>query len=895
MKDSGLESGQAALTTALEALATRLTTLETNLANAATAAEVAALQTALATAQADLTELLASNNVYSDNLVINSAATLAVAKNLGGKLAIINGDVTITQSSSLSAADLQEVLDVMVTVTGDISYSMTVNSSTQATFDNLTSVDGLTLDVAGDINFPLLENAGVVTLNTTHKNYVTSVEFPVLSTVTSFYTGTTADAIDFPKATAITLTSLKNYVGVGSDLTIGGKLNFTLDLAALTSVKASGAKNAIDLVVKGAAELSLPEFTEGSIVAESTAKIVLPKFEGSASDKFTKATYLHLAAYEQALTMSKVSTSLDTLLFTGVVPTGADDGPSVNLTDATGLSTVTIDGTINALTLDGTSSLTEVSLTGKANAITVDGASNLEELTLGHTAADAELASLTVNNNDSLSSLTVSALVSAASLTITDNDALETLEFTALKTQGGKATAKANINISDNNLTASSIEYEVAASTDDKDGTGTIVTESGLDTLEAYIGAAATRYATTSGSIYVAFDTVELYTGLDGEPSTAPIEWSATSTPAETIIVDLKAATTTGDAAVAAVNSFTVSALGAVTIASEGVAANGVSFSATPANYVAGVDIYTNAQSLIANAENASALSVGGYSMTATKHWSGSADVTGVIATDNVSATANAFTDADTFTITATPTVSVQVGSKKHTFNVPALTSTATIYGVTLTAGLTDQKLIEVIASIANDMDNSQFDADTYSATASLSSTTDLGKYTVRTGTATMSLTADNQNPTNGLVTAIDVTITGAITDEASTAIGTSGTKFRLLELDYDELLITVSALNKGVDYDFSITGQTEFVPTDLLGADGKLYVATKEAKGGLDTYIKDNGGTLASAIYATKAATGVTQKENLDNYSTSVFAKPADSTVEPLAAAGTTNWSAWF
>ena len=850
--------------------------------------------------------MLASNNVYSDDLVISSAATLAVAKNLGGKLAIINGDVTITQSSSLSAADLQEVLDVMVTVTGDISYSMTVNSSTQATFDNLTSVGGLTLDVAGDINFPLLENAGVVTLNTTHKNYVTSVEFPVLSTVTSFYTGTTADAIDFPKATAITLTTLKNYVGVASDLTIGGKLNFTLDLAALTSVKASGAKNAIDLVVKGAAELSLPEFTEGSIVAESTAKIVLPKFEGSASDKFTKATYLHLAAYEQSLTMSKVSTSLDTLLFTGVLPTGADDGPSINLTDATGLSTVTIDGTINALTLDGTSSLTEVSLTGKANAITVDGASNLEALTLGHTAADAELASLTVNNNDSLSSLTVSALVSAASLTITDNDALETLEFTALKTQGGEATAKANINISDNNLTASSIEYEVAVSTDDKDGTGTIVTESGLDTLEAYIGAAATRYATTSGSIYVAFDTVELYTGLNGEPSTSPIEWSATSTPAETIIVDLKAATTTGDAAVAAVRSLITSDLTSadLTITGNGVAAqtSRIDFAvsgAIPTGYVATNDLYTNASNLLSVASNVSLLAAAGYSASVSKHWSGA-----LVSTTTAIGTVTGTTPVINGIVPGN-TIKIESGSKEVTITIPASTYTATnFYGVDLTSARTllDTDVVDMLVKVINDMDNSQFDSDTYSSSATLSTTTDLGKYTAAETTATskiITITPNNENPLAGLTTAIDITITGAKFDSDISTVDAevaSGTKYRLFDLDYDKVIFKVTALNAGTNYNFTLsaTGGTQFDPANYAGLDGDVYEAsTVTAAASYIAYVKANGGpTLTSEAKATSPAVN---KENYDNYSRGTHVVAVDSTVEADEAAGTTNWSAWL
>lgn len=890
------------MTSALEALATRLTALETDLAGAATAAEVEALQTALAAAQSDLTELLASNNVYSDNLTINSAATLAVAKNLGGKLAIINGNVTISQSSSLDAAELQEVLDVMVTVTGNISYTMTVNSSTQATFDNLTSVGDLTLDVAGDINFPVLENAGKVTLNTTHKNYVTSVEFPVLSKVTSFYTGSDADAIDFPKATAVTLTALANYVGVASDLTIGGKLNFTLDLAALTSKKSSGAKNAIDLIIKGAAEVDLPEFTEGSIVANTSAKVVLPKFEGSGSDSFTKATYLHLAAYEHGLKVgNEVSTSLDTLLFTGVVATGADNGPSLDLTGATGLSTLTVDGTINTLDLDGTTSLSEVSLSGKANAIIVTGASSLEELTLDHTAADAELASLSVTGNESLSTLTVSALVSAASLTITDNDALETLEFTALKTQGGKATTKASINISDNNLTASSIEYEVEATTDDKDGTGTIVTESGLDTLEAYIGAAATRYATTSGSIYVAFDTVELYTGTDGEPSTAPIEWSASSTPAETIIVDLKAATTTGDPAIARARSFTApkgSTDITVATTATGVDAESLStYNLFPQVAVGDViltgDPFTDMKANLADPEAVAKFNTAGINLTVAKHW-GTQETT--------SLELGLYEDASTTTATTLvedDEVTINFMGKEHVITIPALTSTSTLYGVTVGASVSGTELNQIIVQVMNDMDNSKFVSTTYGSSTTLSSTFDLGKITASTATVTASgdaikVTADNQNPMNGLVANLDITVDGEFFK-----VGNSykdDEKIRVLEIDYDELLYTATAKVGGLDTDFTLTSggtnDAAFVVGDYDGVDGKVYFATKEVKGAFDTYLIAQGLT---PTYATKATAPAVNKENLDNYPKGLFQLPVDSTVEADEAAGTTNWSAWF
>ena len=842
--------------------------------------------------------MLASNNVYSDSLVISSAATLAVAKSLGSKLAIINGDVTITQSSSLSAADLQEVLDVMVTITGNVTYTMVVNSSTQAKFNNLTSVGNLTLDVAGDINFPLLENASVVKLNNTHKNYVTAVEFPVLSTVTSFYTGTTADAIDFPKATAITLTTLKNYVGVASDLTISGKLNFVLDLAALTSKKATGANNKIDLTINGAAELSLPEFTAGKIVANSTAKVVLPKYEGNTSDSFSKATYLHLAAYEQDLTMSKVSTSLDTLLFTGVVATGADNGPTINLTDATGLSTATIDGTINSLLLINTSSLTEVSLEGKANAVTISGASNLETATLDHTAADAELASITVNNNDSLSSLTVSALVSAKSLTITDNDSLETLEFTALKTQGGEATDVAAVNISDNNLTASSIEVDVDPGTDedDEDGTGTIVTDSGLDSLETYIAAAATRYATTGGSIYVAFDTVESYTDSEGNP-TGPIEWTTASTDAKTEIVDLKAATTSGAAALAAKRSMILVpadpfaaniVLDDINLATSGLDSKALALdmAAQPSNAVVQVgDLYTDVVAHLAHPLNVAAKSAAGISTSVSKHYTAANYAAGY----NVSL---ALTAGSAEPITATSTFTIEFNGKSITTSIVSQTGATTV---------TNDIFGGILADVLNAMDNTGFTS-SYTSTTVLAATKESDKYTATYTAATdvLDIVLDEVSPITGLNASLDVTLGGGTLIAINGADTTANTKFRLIDIDYDSVLVTFTATNAGEDYDFTITprvfnatvldGHTAFVPNDYAGADGAIYeAATTKTSASFKTYMTDNGATTAPTVVNTNGG------ENSDNYPKGIHVLPTESTLAVTAAAGAKNIVSWL
>ena len=64
---------------------------------ASTTADITALTADLAAVQSDLTDLLAQNNVYSTDVEINSAASLAVAKSLGNKLMILNADLIINQ------------------------------------------------------------------------------------------------------------------------------------------------------------------------------------------------------------------------------------------------------------------------------------------------------------------------------------------------------------------------------------------------------------------------------------------------------------------------------------------------------------------------------------------------------------------------------------------------------------------------------------------------------------------------------------------------------------------------------------------------------------------------------------------------------------------------------
>ncbi|MDA9331722.1 hypothetical protein N9Q57_03080, partial [Flavobacteriaceae bacterium] len=530
----------AALQTSLEAVTATLAELKASLATASTTAEVAALTTSLAAVQADLTELLAQNNVYSTDVEINSAASLAVAKSLGNKLMILNADLIITQSTDMSAADLQAVVDKVTTITGDIQYTMSSKTSTNVNFNKLTSAAKIYMDVAGEISFPLLTNVKELHIDDSHLNYITGVSLPALTTITTFGTNSTAtytsgssaissataNAINAPKATNIDLGALATYDAAA--LTITGKLDHTLDLAAITSKKKDGSSIAPVLTINGAKTVDLPLLTKGTVTASTSKTIKLPLFIGNSSDNFSGAETITLGAYTQNLT---TGAALKTIDFTGAKAENAkatDEGPNVTLSSSTAVTSATLGGVLDAVTVNfsaANTSLETLTLTGKANAVTVNNANGLTSLSLGHTAEQSTRASLSVTNNIGISSLSFDKLASAVSLTVTGNDALTTISADALATVGG--TGAASIVVEDNDFTASQSELTKAAA-----GTalaeGKFTSTSGMKDLQKYIDAGITRFATKGGTIYAAFDTLESYLNIDDvADSAAPYTWSA--------------------------------------------------------------------------------------------------------------------------------------------------------------------------------------------------------------------------------------------------------------------------------------------------------------------------------------------------------------------------------
>jgi hypothetical protein len=582
---------------------------------------------------------------------------------------------------------------------------MASKSSTVANFSKLTSAGNIYVDVAGAISFPALENVTALHIDDTHSAYITSFSAPVLTKITTFgaggssayaagdvtITAGTPNSINLPKATAITLSALATY-DAGS-LSITGKLDHALDLKAITSKTAVGASQAFSLTSVGAKEISLPLLTKGTVIANTSEIINLPLFIGSSSDSFSGAETITLGAYTQDLT---TGTALKTLTFTGAKAEGAAAtavGPDVVVSASTSINSLTVAGVVDSVTANfaaANTTLETVSLTGKANAVTFNNANGLTSLSLGHTAEQAKYASLTVTNNTAITSLDFDKLASASSLVITGNDALTTISADALKTVGGLSTAAANVDISDNDFTAtqSEITTEAVGTTLAK---GTFTTTSGMKDLSAYLIAAVTRYGTAGGTVYAAFDTLDSYLDIDDVPDTnAPFTWASKGGEPKLEVVYMSnagytAESTTSTGAAKAKRSFVID-LGTGTQALD-VSVNGTEF-------ITDLEATTNAAlaaTKIASTDNKAASLALGATLSAAATAKGSASITfgAIDATSEYSPTAAAAIAQihGTNTFRASDTATISIGEDTYVYSSTTATQNNNVLVNNIIAG----------------------------------------------------------------------------------------------------------------------------------------------------------------------------------------------------------------
>ena len=544
------------LSAGLATLQAEVDAVQASLATAATATAVAALQAELDAIEADVDELLTTSNIYATDVTVNSASTLDAALALGNKLNILNASATITVSASMDQTKVQTLVDRLKTITGNMVFNS--SATTETTFENLTSVQNLTVGQKGGYNFKNLTSAAVVVLNDLYETNIGIIDFRSLATVTSVTTlGETGEGFHFSQATELHLTKLARYPG---DLTIVTKTGATLDMPILDDLGLTGSYENTDLTINGPASFTTTLMTDGTISLTNVATASVTGFRGDIEINAgvvtftgTDVTEISVAATADDLKTFTAKMKRDDLPTLSTTQTAAleFDAAAGNLGDiglggglanletvnisgkagditissAPNLTSVTISADAFDLTMSDNDNMTSVSVNGaKFHDVQVTGMADLTTLTLDHTtklpevsttaSADEKAASLDVTTNASLTTLTVSA-DDIDSLTVTGNAALATLDFTGM-TDDGSATSTA-VAIYNNNLavqlvkdgyndTTQNSAYVQYTSTDD----GSMTSTSGISTLKTYLDAVVGAASATSG-VYVFVDQIDKY------------------------------------------------------------------------------------------------------------------------------------------------------------------------------------------------------------------------------------------------------------------------------------------------------------------------------------------------------------------------------------------------
>jgi hypothetical protein len=499
--------------------------LESQIDNIASGEDVDAINSTLDGLETDLDELLASNNIYSSDLIINSTATLEFAENLKGKVSIVNGNVFIEQSSEMDSVRLQTVASKIKTITGDLVIRAQTSSVGGITLDSLTGVSNLKVAQAGSISFPLLESAQEIVFGNNYR-VDGAVDFKALTSVTKFVSGSIADGtntyasfavgsaqnntIELTKAASINLSGVKYYTP--RNLTINADDDTALNLSSLESKDANGRARSYTLSVKGAKALHVPGLVEGTVTVEDVEDVTLEAFTGKIT---VKAGVLNVDL--GALKNDFDATAATDLVAVDLTMDAADK--KADFTGATDLETASIAGKVKTVTFSGNSNLTQLTLTAAIESLTIHN-TDLAEATIDYTNANlAEKGSLVITDNKDLTALYADKVDGLATLTITGNDELTSVSFDALKAVPTKATVNPVVKIGGTTATANDLNADLIDQneTDHTKG-GSFTTDSGLDDLKTYLAEADKR---TGSDLRVFFDRADEYT-VDGTVQTPP-------------------------------------------------------------------------------------------------------------------------------------------------------------------------------------------------------------------------------------------------------------------------------------------------------------------------------------------------------------------------------------
>ena len=514
-------------------LAADLADLQKALADADTSAEVDALTENLAEVKLQLQELLDSNNIYAPSgtaseLVVNTQSTLDFATALGDKIIIINGSITIEQTASMDATQLEELMAKIKSVTGDVSYTATATGVVPtAGFTALTGVATLTMDVAGDISLPVLASASKVVLKDNTK--VTSVSLPVLASVTTL-AGAADHKLSFAKATSFDMAALTSY---GSPLEITVKSG-EVDLSALTNAQANTSTlSAHKLTLIGAETLVAPLRVKGAIVADDLTAVDLPLWQWAATSSFKAAKTITLPSVTGAasIAIETVAPEAETVSITATkeaVTTTQTDYATVTVVGNTNLESLTLSGDFQTVQIDDASSLTELALSGVAHTVHVID-TDIVDLVLAYEATLAdndESGALLIKDNDALESVVADSVDDIRTFTLQGNPDLASISFASLNSVGTTSATKPATVLIGGVTAALQNDLEIEnIQTPSEEGDLPVVTKkivsADMAGLSDYLAAAKEEVGTT-GKVIAMADDVLAVTSVEGIADESP-------------------------------------------------------------------------------------------------------------------------------------------------------------------------------------------------------------------------------------------------------------------------------------------------------------------------------------------------------------------------------------
>ena len=178
-------------------------------------------------------------------------------------------------------AQVQTLVDRINTMTGNMIFNS--SSTTETTFEKLTSVKDLYVNQKGGYNFKNLTSAEDIELNDQYEANISVIDFRSLTSVTSFSTldsteTDTDDTIDFNQATELHLTALARYPS--ATLTIVTKKGATLAMGVLDDKDTNGIYEATSLTMTGPASFTTTLLTDGTMEFTNVASVNVTGYRG---------------------------------------------------------------------------------------------------------------------------------------------------------------------------------------------------------------------------------------------------------------------------------------------------------------------------------------------------------------------------------------------------------------------------------------------------------------------------------------------------------------------------------------------------------------------------------------------------------------------------------------